>query len=54
MVTGSVQGVSVRGITAYKYMERKSFPAGADNFSKYRNDSYIDVKCSNRMPQPVE
>ena len=53
MVTGGVQGVPVRRLTACKYMERRSFPADADNFLRGRNDSYLNLKCRKRMPQLV-
>lgn len=53
VVTGNVQSVPVRRLTACKYMEHRSFPADADDFPRGRNDSYIDVKCCNRMPQPL-
>lgn len=53
MVTGGVQGVPVRRLTACKYMECRGFPADADDFLAVENDSYLNLKYCNRMPQPL-
>ena len=52
-MTGSVQGVSGRRLTACKYMRGGVFLLSASDFPKGANDSYLDAKCRKRMPQPM-
>ena len=53
MVTGGVQGVPVRRLTACKYIQEGFLELSANDFPRCRNDSYLNLKCCNRMPQPI-
>lgn len=42
-----------RRLSACKYMQEGVFLLSAGNFSMLRNDSYLNVKCRKRVPQPM-
>lgn len=53
MLAGSVWSVPVRRLTVCKYIQEGFFRLFADDFPRYRNDSYLHVKYRKRMPQLV-